>query len=55
MFLMHEAQLGADHVDRDADVIEHHLAPDTVAELERLLRLHGREMELPASVHPVKG
>jgi manganese/zinc/iron transport system permease protein len=53
MFLMHEGQLGADHVDRDADYIEHHLTRDTVAELERLLRVHGREPELPASVHPV--
>jgi Mn-dependent DtxR family transcriptional regulator len=53
MFLMHEGQLGADHVDRDADAIEHHLTRDTVAELERLLRVHGREPELPPSVHPV--
>ncbi|MCC2667769.1 MAG: manganese transporter permease [Armatimonadetes bacterium] len=54
MFLMHEGQLGADHVDRDADTIEHHLNRDTVAELERLLRVHGREPELPPSVHPVR-
>ncbi|MGV3722390.1 MAG: metal ABC transporter permease [Actinomycetota bacterium] len=53
MFLMHEGLLNADHVDRDADMIEHHLPADTVAELERLLRLHGREMELSPSVHPV--
>lgn len=55
MFLMHEGQLGADHVDRDADFIEHHLPRDIVAELEHLMRLHGREPELPASVHPVPG
>jgi manganese/zinc/iron transport system permease protein len=54
MFLMHEGLLNADHVDRDADMIEHHLPADTVAELERLLRLHGREMELSPSVHPVR-
>ncbi len=53
MFLMHEGQLGADHVDRDADLIEHHLSKDTVAELERLLRVHGREPEMPASIHPL--
>jgi manganese/zinc/iron transport system permease protein len=53
MFLMHEGQLGADHVDRDADYIEHHLSRDIVAELERLLRVHGRAPELPPSVHPV--
>ncbi|HTE18965.1 MAG TPA: metal ABC transporter permease, partial [Armatimonadota bacterium] len=54
MFLMHEGQLGADHVDRDADFIEHHLSRDTVEELERLLRVHGREPEAPPSVHPVR-
>jgi len=53
MFLMYEGQLGADHVDRDADFIEHHLPRATVAELERLLRVHGLEPELPPSVHPV--
>ncbi|MFN3652905.1 MAG: metal ABC transporter permease [Armatimonadota bacterium] len=54
MFLMHEGQLGADHVDRDADLIEHLLPRDTVEELERLLRVHGRALELPPSVHPVR-
>lgn len=53
MFLMYEGQLGADHVDRDADLIEHHLDPETVSELERLLQAHGRALELPPSVHPV--
>lgn len=55
MFLMHEGQLGADHVDRDADLIEHLLPPMIVQELERLLRVHGREPELPPSVHPLAG
>jgi manganese/zinc/iron transport system permease protein len=53
MFLMHEGQLGADHVDRDADFIEHYLPKDIVQELERLMRVHGREPEMPESVHPV--
>jgi len=53
MFLMHESQLAADHVDRDADLIEHFLAPEVVAELERLLEVHGREPRLPSSVHPI--
>jgi manganese/zinc/iron transport system permease protein len=53
MFLMHEGHLGADHVDRDADLIEHHLTRDILDELERLLRVHGREPELPPSVHPI--
>ena len=54
MFLMHEGQLGADHVDRDADFIEHHLSHDIVAELERLLRMHGLEQQVPPCVHPVR-
>ena len=55
MFLMHQARLAADHVHRDADLIEHHLPDTVVAELERLLRAHGLEPELPESVHPVSG
>jgi manganese/zinc/iron transport system permease protein len=53
MFLMHEGQFAADHVDRDADMIEHHLSTESVRELERLLEVHGRELELPPSVHPI--
>ncbi len=54
MFLMHEGQLGADHVDRDADFVEHHLPRELIDELERLLQLHGRTLELPPSVHPTR-
>ena len=46
MFLMYEGQLGVDHVDRDADTIEHYLAPEVVNELERFLALHGLEPKL---------
>jgi manganese/zinc/iron transport system permease protein len=46
MFLMYEGQLGVDHVDRDADTIEHYLAPEVVNELERFLSLHGLEPKL---------
>lgn len=53
MFLMHEGHLAADHVDRGADWIEHFLPPDTVGELERLLKTHGMELKLPPSVHPL--
>jgi manganese/zinc/iron transport system permease protein len=53
MFLMYESQMGADHVHRDADFVEHHLSLDTVRELERLLQVHGLEPKLPPSVHPV--
>lgn len=55
MFLMHEANLGADHVDRDADDIEHFLGPEATRELEKLLRLHNREPRLLPSVHPLHG
>ena len=51
---MHESQLGADHVHRDADYVEHHLSQDTVAELERLLKEHGLDLKLTSSVHPVR-
>ncbi|MFB3786529.1 MAG: metal ABC transporter permease [bacterium] len=55
MYLMHEHDLRADHVDRDADVIEHVLNPDIVAELEELLRRHGMEPKRPPSAHPLPG
>lgn len=54
MFLMHEGQLGSDHVDRDADFVEHHLPREIIDELERLLQFHGRTPELPPSVHPTR-
>ncbi len=44
---MAEGQLGVDHVDRDADAMEHSLPEETVAELEGYLELHGRT---PASL-----
>lgn len=54
MFLMHEADLKADHVDRDADDLEHFLTPELVEALERLLEAHGREPRLLPSVHPLE-
>lgn len=53
MFLMHEAELGVEHVDRHADVLEHHLPESVVAQVERLLREQGREPALPPSAHPL--
>lgn len=52
-FLMHEAELGADHVDRDADDIEHFLTPELVQALEALLKKHGLEPKLIPSAHPL--
>lgn len=53
MYLMYEADFQFDHVDRDADDIEHHLPPDVVAELERRLQTEKGEAALPPSVHPL--
>ena len=52
-FLMHEAEFGADHVDRDADDIEHFLTPEIVRALEGRLKAHGLEPKLLPSVHPI--
>src|SRR5690606_29651510 len=53
MFLTHEADFAVDHVDRDADDIEHFLPPDVVAELERRLKAEYAEGDVPPSVHPL--
>lgn len=53
MFLMHEADFAVDHVDRDADDIEHFLPADVVAELERRLREEYGQSDVPPSVHPL--
>ncbi|MCC6949809.1 MAG: metal ABC transporter permease [Phycisphaerales bacterium] len=47
MFLISGASLPTDHVDRDADEIEHHLSPELLAQLEARLAAEGR---LPAGV-----
>lgn len=47
MFLISGASLATDHVDRDADEIEHHLSPELLAQLEARLAAEGR---LPAGV-----
>lgn len=50
LFLIEEATLAHDHVDRDADLIEHVLSPEVIRELEDRLRSTGR---LPGSPHPI--
>jgi manganese/zinc/iron transport system permease protein len=50
MFLMYETSLGAQSVDRDADAVEHFLPPEIIAQLEDLMRRHGREPRLGAGV-----
>lgn len=46
-YLVTEASIAPDHVDRDADEIEHVLPPDLIARLEETLRRQGR---LPAGL-----
>lgn len=55
MFLMESAGIAADHVDRDADEVEHMLPKELIHELEQRLAADGRlpvvETEVPQSPH----
>jgi manganese/zinc/iron transport system permease protein len=55
LFLIQGANIASDHVDRDADSIEHYLPADMVDDLEEMLarqgRLPGRTGQLPESPH----
>lgn len=51
MYLIRYADVAPSHVDRDADLIEHVLDDDVVAELERLLQ--ERKSRMPVSPHLV--
>lgn len=58
LFLITDAGIATDHVDRAADQIEHHLPPELLAELERQLAAEGRlpaviTAPLPPSPHPL--
>jgi manganese/zinc/iron transport system permease protein len=53
LFLIQQADIAPDHVDRDADLIEHLLPPDVLAKLESQLHEMGRlPLGAPASPHP---
>ncbi len=52
IFLVEQASIAPDHVDRDADELEHLLTDEMIQELER--KHMGDTAELPASVHPVE-
>lgn len=45
-FLMYETALGASRVHRDADTVEHLLPPETIAQLETMMRDNGIEPRL---------
>ena len=52
IFLITQADIAPDHVDRDADQIEHVLSPEILAELESKLTESGRQpMGIPSSPH----
>lgn len=52
LFLIDSASIAPDHVDRDADALEHILPPDVLSRLEERLRSQGRlPQPLPASPH----
>jgi ABC-type Mn2+/Zn2+ transport system permease subunit len=60
LFLIEQADIAADHVDRDADEIEHVLPASVLAQLEARLAAQGRlpaslvvAPSVPASPHPI--
>lgn len=56
LYLIDQAGIAPDHVDRDADMLEHLLAPAVVRRLQERLALEGRAPEpVPASPHPQGG
>lgn len=53
-FLVEQAVIAPDHVDRDADQIEHILSPELIRQLEERLREQGRlprALSVPPSLH----
>jgi manganese/zinc/iron transport system permease protein len=59
LFLIQGADIAPDHVDRDADSVEHFLSPEMVKELEARLTESGRLSEItesvPVSPHEIAG
>ena len=61
LYLIEQADIAPDHVDRDADQLEHVLSPEVIAQLEARLaeedRIHPRSPvrseAVPASPHPI--
>jgi manganese/zinc/iron transport system permease protein len=54
MFLVESAGIAADHVDRDADAVEHMLPKQLVQELEQRLAADGRLPVVPQSPHNLR-
>jgi manganese/zinc/iron transport system permease protein len=55
IYLVEQASVAADHVDRDADEIEHMLKPELIAQLDAKLQAEGRYPlgSMPQSIHPL--
>lgn len=53
LYLIHHADVAPSHVDRDADLIEHVLGHEMVAELEALLAKSTPRPPIPVSPHPI--
>jgi manganese/zinc/iron transport system permease protein len=53
LYLIHSAAIASDHVDRDADEIEHLLPEGVLAELERKLAADDGRYGVPLSPHPI--
>lgn len=53
LYLIEHAAIEPDHVDRDADAIEHLLPPEVLAGLEQRLAAQGRLPHVPGSPHPL--
>ena len=53
LFLVRCADIATDHVDRDADDVEHALPPEVIKELEAELAAEGR-LPVPPSPHPIE-
>lgn len=51
LFLIRHADIAPSHVDRDADLVEHVLGAELVAELEAELKDRGSSLEVPPSPH----
>jgi manganese/zinc/iron transport system permease protein len=53
LYLIERADIDPSHVDRDADDIEHWLAPEVVSELERMVAQRYPALTVPPSPHTV--
>lgn len=54
LYLIHFADVAANHVDRDADMIEHVLRPEIIRELDLLLSQQYPEGVVPPSPHAIE-